>query len=245
MRAMLWWRLSRQKGLMLLLLAALLLVAIQLPGLDRLTALLFLAGLAQGALWGTLGLFFALYRRDARRAARGELGMLFLLPAGPTRYALAQAAEYLFWALFLEGGLLGIGALAVGRFYPEAPGELLRLGLYLGFSVLLPFLGLVQLATATDAAYRLGRVGGVIATVVFLGIPFGVGKLFELADAEALMRLGPRFPLGDFGWLLAQLPGLSFTRLPVELPAWPLFAGGLLYLAFLALALRIYHEAEL
>ncbi|WP_287409178.1 hypothetical protein, partial [Oceanithermus sp.] len=153
MKAVLYWRLSQQKELLLFLLVALALVAVRIPGLDRLTTLLFLVGLSQGALWGGLALFFVLYRRDARRAQRGELGMLFLLPKGPTRFALAQAAEYLFWAVVLEGGLLLIGALAAGRLYPEAPGELFRLGLYLGLAALLPFLGLVQLAAAICLLY--------------------------------------------------------------------------------------------
>jgi len=245
MEAMLWGRLSQQRGLLIFLLVLLALVAVRTSGLDATTALLFLAGLTQGALWGGLALFFVLYRRDTRRAARGELGMLFLLPQGPTRYALAQAAEYLFWALVFGGGLLGIGALAVGRFFPEAPGELARLGLYLGVAVGLPFLGLVQLAAATDAAYRLGRVGGLFATAVFLGLPFGIGKLLELADARVLWDWGPRFFVGDFRWLLGQIPGLPLTGLGAALPAWPLFAGVLLYAAFFVLALRIYHEAEI
>jgi len=221
------------------------LVAYRAYGLDRLTLLLYLAGLGQGALWGTLGLFFALYRRDVRRAERGELGLLFLLPRGPTRFALAQAAEYLLWALYLQGGLLVIGALAAGRFYPEAPGEMARLGLYLGLSAVLPFLGLAQLAAATDVAYRPGRVGGLLATVVFLGIPFGIGKLLELADARVLWDWGPRVYVGDFRWLLGQIPGASLSGLGAALPAWPLFAGILLYAAFFMLALRIYHEAEI
>ncbi len=245
MSTMLYWRLAQQKGLLIFLLVVLALVAVRTSGLDATTALLFLAGLTQGALWGGLALFFVLYRRDIRRAARGELGMLFLLPKGPTRYALAQTAEYLFWAVVFWGGLLLVGALAVGRFYPGAPGELLRLGLYLALATGLPFLGLVQLAAATDAAYRLGRVGGVFATAVFLGIPFGIGKLFELADARALWDLGPRFFVGDFRWLLSQIPGFPLTKLGAVLPAWPVFAGVLLYAVFFALALRIYHEAEI
>jgi len=178
-------------------------IAYRAYGLDRLTLLLYLAGLGQGALWGTLGLFFALYRRDVRRAERGELGLLFLLPRGPTRFALAQAAEYLLWA------------------------------------------GLAQLAAATDVAYRPGRVGGLLATVVFLGIPFGIGKLLELADARVLWDWGPRVYVGDFRWLLGQIPGASLSGLGAALPAWPLFAGILLYAAFFMLALRIYHEAEI
>ena len=245
MSAILRWRLAQNRSIALLVLLALVLVAYRAFGLDRIALLLYLAGLTQGALWGGLGLLFTLYRRDARRAERGELGMLLFLPKGPTRYALAQAAEYLFWAVYLEGGLLLIGALAVGRFYPEAPGELFRLGLYLGLSAALPLLGLVQLAAATDAAYRLGRVGGLFATVVFLGIPFGIGKLLEHLDGNALWNLGPRVLVGDFRWLFAAIPGFPTFVLTASWPVWPIAAGLLLYALFLYLALRVYREAEL
>ena len=245
MSAILRWRLAQNRGVALFILLALALVAYRSYGLDRITVLLYLIGLAQGALWGTLGLFFALYRRDVRRARRGELGMLFLLPAGPTRFALAQAAEYLLWAVYLGGGLLLIGAAAAGRFYPEAFGELTRLGLYLGLALVLPFLGLVQLAAATDVAYQLGRVGGVFATVVFLGVPSGIGKILEAMNGNVLWNLGPRVHVGDFGWLLGQVPGLSLAAPPAEWPAWPLLFGALFFLASVLLALRVYHEAEL
>lgn len=245
MRALLRWRIWQNRGMALFLLVALALAAAKAFDLDRLTAILYLFGLSQGAIWGGLALLFVLYRRDVQAASRGELGTIFLLPAGPTRFALAQAAELLFWTIFLEGGLLLAGAFGVGRFYPTAPGELLRMGLYLFCALVLPALGVVQLATASDLAYRLGRVGGLAAFAVAFGIPTMIGKILEPMSGSALWQWGPKVEVGSFHWLTGKLPGLSLLAPSGLWPAWPLALGALFFLLCLALALRIYHELEL
>ncbi len=244
MRALVFWRLSRDRGIALFVLAGLLLAAYSGRNLDRTTALLYLVGLSQGAIWGGLALFFVLYRRNVRAAGRGELGMLLLLPAGPARLALAQAAEFLAFALLLGGGLLGLGAWAVGRFDPRAAGDLMRLGGYLFLALGLPTLGLAQLMTAVHVAYRLGRVGGLAAAAVALGLPMGIGWLFGRLDSDALWNFGPRVGVGAFRWLGGNVPGLEIVLPSGNWPAWPLAAGVLAYLLGVLLALAIYREAE-
>ncbi len=244
MRALVFWRLSRDRGIALFVLVGLLLAAYSGRNLDRTTALLYLVGLSQGAIWGGLALLFVLYRRNVRAAARGELGMLLLLPRGPDRLALAQAAEFLSFAVLLGGGLLALGLWAVGRFDPGAASELLRLAGYLFLALGLPTLGLFQLVTAVHVAYRLGRVGVAAAGAVFLGLPMGIGWLLGRLDSGALWNFGPKVSVGSFRWLAGNVPGLEIVLPPGNWPAWPLAAGVLAYLLGVLLALAIYREAE-
>ena len=244
MRAFYLWRIGQNRGLVVFILLVLLLAGYKARDLDPTTSLLYLAGLSQLALWGGLVLLFLLYRAYVRAAARGELGMLLLLPRGPDRLALAQAAEFLSFAVLLGGGLLALGLWAVGRFDPGAAGELLRLGGYLFLALGLPTLGLFQLVTAVHVGYRLGRVGGAAAGAVFLGLPMGIGWLLGRLDSGALWNFGPKVSVGSFRWLAGNVPGLEIVLPPGNWPAWPLAAGVLAYLLGVLLALAIYREAE-
>jgi len=245
MRGLLTWKLHRDRGIALFILVALLLAAYSGFNLDRLTALLYLAGLSQGALWGGLALLFVLYRREVRAAGRGETGLLLLLPAGPLRFTLAQAIEFLVLGLFLFAGLVLLAAWGAGRFYPQAPGDLVRLGFYLFLTLGLPALGLAQLMAATHIAYRLGRVGGVMAAAVALGLPAGAGWILARLDGPSFWNWGPQVALGRFDWLTGGVPGLAFAAPPGAWPAWPPALGLLVYLVVLALVSAIYREAEL
>ncbi len=245
MRAFLSWRLARDRGIALFILASLALTAYSGLKLDRLGAMLYLAALSQGALWGGLALFFVLYRRDVRALARGELGILLLLPQGPLRYVLAQAAEFLMTTGLLFGGLLALAVWTVARFAPEGTGELLRLGLYLFFTAGLPMLGNFQLATAMHAAYFLGRVGGLAAALVIFASSYGLGQLIGQLEAHTLWNWGPKIRIGEFRWLTGSIPGLSILSPSGEWPLWPVLLGVGLFLLYLWLAFLIYRETEL
>ena len=245
MKAMLAWRLRRDRGIALFILAALLFAGYQALSLDRVTLFLYLGGLSQAAFWGALSLLFVLYRRDSRATSRGELGMLLLLPQGPTRYVLAQAAEFLLLTVYFLAGITVLGAWAASRFEPSGAGELVRLGVYLFLSVGLPAVGGFQLATAMHAAYFLGRVGGLAATLVILAAPLVTGEILSSFDGNALWNWGPKVTIGTFNWLIGTVPGLSVIAPSNEWPAWPLALGALFFLACLLLSLLIYRETEL
>ncbi len=245
MKAMLVWRLHRDRGIALFILVALLLAAYRVLSLDRITLFLYLGGLSQAAFWGGLSLLFILYRRDSRAIGRGELGALLLLPQGPTRYALAQAAEFVLLTTFLLTGITVLGSWAAGRFEPSGASELARLGLYLFLAIGLPAVGGFQLATAMHAAYFLGRTGGLAATLVILGAPLVTGEILSSFDGAALWNWGPKVTVGSFNWLIGTVPGLSVIAPSSEWPAWPLALGILLFLACLVLSLSIYRETEL
>ncbi len=201
-------------------------------------------GSTQLVLWGG-GAVLLIYGflgplRDARS---GRLAQLVLSPRPGLVHALARLAATWLGVAWITLLSAGANAMILGRFFPEAPGELLRLSLYTLVTLGLPLSGLFLLAGTVGVAYELSRAGLLVSIFFVLGALKGLTAALVLI--QAVLGAWGGVWIGSLAWSTAFLANLGFSLLNGSLPLMPLVIGPGLALVFALLAGRILEEVEL
>jgi len=238
------WELRQSRKALLFLGALALVPLLKASTLSSAAAVGVFWGSTQLVLWGggTVLLIYG-FLGPLRDARSGRLAQFILSPHPGPVHALARLAATwlgLAWVTLL---ITGANALILGRFFPEAPGELFRLSLYMLVTLGLPLSGLLLLAGTVGVAYELSRAGLLVGAFFFLGALKGLTAALVLI--QAVLGAWGGVWIGSLAWSTAFVANLGFALFNGTLPLFPLIIGPTLALVFALLAGRVLEEVEL